>query len=262
MGPATARRPVLRTPAAALRRFAPAPLPGRVRLVGRLDDVDLTQSLGTKEYERLLAARSWRLAQLRLALGGKLGDGGLGPGLLVLFEGWDSAGKGGAIKRLVAPLDARHVRVVQYAAPTRRREAALLPQPLRPAAPRPRRHGRLRPHVVRPRARRADRGLRDRRAVAARLRGDRRLRALAVPRGDDRREVLDPPLQGGAAAAVQVARGRSAEALEAHRRGLAQPRALGRVRRRPSRRWSTAPTRPGRRGTSSPATTRSSRASP
>ncbi len=86
--------------------------------MGRLDDVDLSRSLGSKEYERLLTARSWRLAQLRLALGGKIGDGSLGPGLLVLFEGWDSAGKGGAIKRLVAPLDARHVRVVQYAAPS------------------------------------------------------------------------------------------------------------------------------------------------
>jgi len=86
--------------------------------VGRLDDVDLTQSLATKEYERLLSARGWRLAQLRLALGGKLGDGRLGPGLLVLFEGWDASGKGGAIKRLVGPLDARHVRVVQYAAPS------------------------------------------------------------------------------------------------------------------------------------------------
>ena len=86
--------------------------------MGRLDQVDLTQSLGTKEYEALLAARGHRLAELRLALGGKLGDEGVGPGLLILFEGWDAAGKGGAIKRLVAPLDARHVRVVQYAAPT------------------------------------------------------------------------------------------------------------------------------------------------
>jgi polyphosphate kinase 2 (PPK2 family) len=36
----------------------------------------------------------------------------------VLFEGWDASGKGGAIKRLVAPLDPRHVRVVSFAAPT------------------------------------------------------------------------------------------------------------------------------------------------
>ena len=36
----------------------------------------------------------------------------------VLFEGWDASGKGGAIKRLVAPLDPRHVRVAPFAAPT------------------------------------------------------------------------------------------------------------------------------------------------
>jgi polyphosphate kinase 2 (PPK2 family) len=35
-----------------------------------------------------------------------------------MFEGWDASGKGGAIKRLVAPMDPRHVRVVQFAAPT------------------------------------------------------------------------------------------------------------------------------------------------
>jgi len=38
--------------------------------------------------------------------------------LCVLFEGWDASGKGGAIKRLVAQIDPRHVRVVQFAAPT------------------------------------------------------------------------------------------------------------------------------------------------
>jgi polyphosphate kinase 2 (PPK2 family) len=36
----------------------------------------------------------------------------------VVFEGWDASGKGGAIKRLVQPLDPRHVRVAQFAAPT------------------------------------------------------------------------------------------------------------------------------------------------
>ena len=34
------------------------------------------------------------------------------------MEGWDAAGKGGAIKRMVADLDARHVRVKEFAAPT------------------------------------------------------------------------------------------------------------------------------------------------
>jgi polyphosphate kinase 2 (PPK2 family) len=41
----------------------------------------------------------------------------LGPPVCIVFEGWDAAGKGGAIKRLVAPLDPRHVRVSQFGAP-------------------------------------------------------------------------------------------------------------------------------------------------
>jgi polyphosphate kinase 2 (PPK2 family) len=47
-----------------------------------------------------------------------MGPGGRGPGLLVLFEGPDAAGKGGAIKAVVGHLDPRHVRVSQFAAPT------------------------------------------------------------------------------------------------------------------------------------------------
>jgi polyphosphate kinase 2 (PPK2 family) len=86
--------------------------------VGRLDGLDLTKSLSRKEQERRLEERGARLAQLRLALGGQIGSGELGPALCVLFEGWDASGKGGAIKRLVAPLDARHVRVVSFSAPT------------------------------------------------------------------------------------------------------------------------------------------------
>ena len=34
------------------------------------------------------------------------------------MEGWDASGKGGAIKRMVAELDARHVRVKEFSAPT------------------------------------------------------------------------------------------------------------------------------------------------
>lgn len=85
---------------------------------GRLAAVDLTASMGREEAERRLVAAQQRLLALRLQLGGLLGDGGLGPPLCVLFEGWDASGKGGAIRRLVAPLDPRHVRVAQFAAPT------------------------------------------------------------------------------------------------------------------------------------------------
>jgi AMP-polyphosphate phosphotransferase len=86
--------------------------------MGRLDDLDLSLKVSRKEQERLLEERGARLAQLRLALGGLIGSGELGPALCVLFEGWDASGKGGAIKRLVTPLDARHVRVASFAAPT------------------------------------------------------------------------------------------------------------------------------------------------
>lgn len=86
--------------------------------MSRLDDVDLTQSLSRSEQDERLDAAWSRLSQLRLTLGGQIGEQKIGPAVCVIFEGWDAAGKGGAIKRLVAELDSRHVRVVQFAAPT------------------------------------------------------------------------------------------------------------------------------------------------
>ena len=83
-----------------------------------LDEVDLNLSLSREEEERELKKAGRRLAQLRLTLGGLIGPRRLGPPLCVAFEGWDAAGKGGSIKRLVAPLDPRHVRIAQFAAPT------------------------------------------------------------------------------------------------------------------------------------------------
>jgi AMP-polyphosphate phosphotransferase len=86
--------------------------------VSRLDHVDLSLSLSRDEEEARLAAAQRRLLHLRLVLGGLTGDGTLGPPVLVVFEGWDASGKGGAIKRLVVRLDPRHVRVAQFSAPT------------------------------------------------------------------------------------------------------------------------------------------------
>jgi AMP-polyphosphate phosphotransferase len=86
--------------------------------MGRLDEVNLTQRLSREEEAEELKREGKRLAQLRLTLGGLIGEERLGPPLIVVFEGWDASGKGGAIKRLVAPLDPRHVRVSQFAAPT------------------------------------------------------------------------------------------------------------------------------------------------
>jgi polyphosphate kinase 2 (PPK2 family) len=86
--------------------------------VGRLDELDLSLSLTRKEEARALDLAWERLAQLRLTLGGQIGERRLGPPVCVVFEGWDASGKGGAIKRLVAQMDPRHVRVVQFGAPT------------------------------------------------------------------------------------------------------------------------------------------------
>jgi polyphosphate kinase 2 (PPK2 family) len=86
--------------------------------MGRLDDVDLTLSLSNDEEAEQLSERGKRLQELRLRLAGLKGDGKLGRPVCVLLEGWDASGKGGAIKRLVAPLDLRHVRVAQFAAPS------------------------------------------------------------------------------------------------------------------------------------------------
>ncbi len=90
--------------------------------MGRLDQLDLSLSLPKSDYKERLEAAQTRLSALRLALGGKLPgyEGRLGPALAVVFEGWDASGKGGALKRLVEPLDPRHVHVAQFAAPTER----------------------------------------------------------------------------------------------------------------------------------------------
>jgi polyphosphate kinase 2 (PPK2 family) len=86
--------------------------------MGHLDDLDLSVRLKKQEAAERLEAAQTRLLALRLVLGGLVGDRGIGPPVCVLFEGWDASGKGGAIKRLVGELDPRHVRVVQFAAPS------------------------------------------------------------------------------------------------------------------------------------------------
>lgn len=84
----------------------------------RLDQVDLSKKLSRKQEEARLKAGWRRLRQLRLTLGGQIGEKRIGPPVCLVFEGWDASGKGGAIKRLVLPLDPRHFRVAAFAAPT------------------------------------------------------------------------------------------------------------------------------------------------
>ncbi|MGI8632066.1 MAG: polyphosphate kinase 2 family protein [Solirubrobacterales bacterium] len=83
-----------------------------------LESADLSLHVDKKTERKRLDALQPRLAALRLALGGQLDGYEPGPPVCVVFEGWDASGKGGTIKRMVAPLDPRHVRVTQIAAPT------------------------------------------------------------------------------------------------------------------------------------------------
>ena len=83
-------------------------------------DVDLRSRLPPDEALSRLEAAQRRLLALRLQAGGQLGDGRLGPPLALVFEGWDASGKGGAIRRVTAALDPRHVHVAEFAAPTDR----------------------------------------------------------------------------------------------------------------------------------------------
>ncbi len=84
----------------------------------RLEDSNLSRKLSKDEESKRLGRAQRRLLHLRLINGGQLREGKLGPPVCVVFEGWDAAGKGGAIKRLVEPLDPRHVHVAPFAAPT------------------------------------------------------------------------------------------------------------------------------------------------
>lgn len=85
-----------------------------------LEDIDLSLRLSREEEAERLERAQRRLLALRLQCAGLIGDGRIGPPLLILFEGWDAAGKGGAIRRLTAPLDPRHYRVSEFGAPTER----------------------------------------------------------------------------------------------------------------------------------------------
>ena len=87
--------------------------------MGRLDELDLSKTLSRKEEERAWSARWERLAQLRLTLGGLIGERRVGPAALRGVRGLGRVAERAARSSgSSAPLDPRHVRVVQFAAPT------------------------------------------------------------------------------------------------------------------------------------------------
>src|ERR1700689_2257676 len=83
-----------------------------------VDSIDLTKSMSKEESDKRVRKAQNRLTQLRLFSAGLLEPHPAGPGLIFLFEGFDAAGKGGAIRRLTASLDPRHVLVHPVGPPT------------------------------------------------------------------------------------------------------------------------------------------------
>lgn len=79
---------------------------------GVLGTLDMTQALKKKDYQQRLKEHQARLNLLaRTALQQKRTT-------ILVFEGPDAAGKGGAIRRITAALDARNYRVIPIATPT------------------------------------------------------------------------------------------------------------------------------------------------
>lgn len=93
---------------------APMPPMVRVDLDGRnvLSELDLSLALADKSYKDQLAKWQGRLSELVRDERFK------GRALVCAFEGADAAGKGGAIRRIAAALDARQYQVTPVAAPT------------------------------------------------------------------------------------------------------------------------------------------------
>jgi polyphosphate kinase 2 (PPK2 family) len=185
----------------------PVAPPVRVNIDGRnvLSELNLGHKLSEAEYDAQLAKWQGKLSELVRDPRFK------GRSLVCAFEGADAAGKGGAIRRITAAMDARPALPV----------ALLAPYP----APRPRRD--LRPHLVRPRAGRARRGFLLRGRLAARLYRNQRFRARPCRRRRHRRQVLAADQSGRAVAPLQGTREDRIQALQDHRGRLAQSREVG-----------------------------------
>ena len=79
-----------------------------------LKNVDLEARVGRQKYETRLAALQHKLTLLQQAYLGRRERA------IIIFEGWDAAGKGGTIRRLAWALDPRGFKVWPIAAPDER----------------------------------------------------------------------------------------------------------------------------------------------
>jgi AMP-polyphosphate phosphotransferase len=93
------------------------PEPPRPDPVTILDRIDLTKSLSKDEYQARIPALQARLSGLARKLAKRRMS------TIVVFEGGDAAGKGGAIRRIVPALQAGQYRVIPIAAPNEEERA-------------------------------------------------------------------------------------------------------------------------------------------
>ena len=97
------------TPASKLHSINP-PVNGKP--ITLLNSLDTSLILESKSYKEQLEKQQGRLNLLaRKALQ-------KGVSSIVVLEGWDAAGKGGVIRRMVPAMDARHYHIIPIAAPT------------------------------------------------------------------------------------------------------------------------------------------------
>ncbi len=79
---------------------------------GVLSRLDMSQELSKKSYRAKLKKYQAKLNLLHRRARAQ------GTSMILVFEGWDAGGKGGAIRRATAALDARDYQVISIAAPT------------------------------------------------------------------------------------------------------------------------------------------------
>jgi len=107
-----ANRPLPAARRKAAAQAAAAPAPAVIDNVKLIRDLDLGLALDDAAYDRALARQQGRLA--RLTQHKRFGK----RSLVLVFEGIDAAGKGGAIRRVAGALDPRQYAVVPVAAPS------------------------------------------------------------------------------------------------------------------------------------------------
>ena len=157
-----------RAVAAAERNAEATPQPPAVNTFKStvLDHANLSLSLTPEEYVTRLKKAQATLRELEHEIYLRRVP------VVIAYEGWDAAGKGGNISRLTQNLDPRGYEVVPVAAPNDAEKGSPLLVAFLGADAQGRAHYDLRPHMVRPRTGRAGGGVLHGGAVAAGIPGN------------------------------------------------------------------------------------------